>query len=380
MPIIQLENAILEDRSRDEQSSASSAMSNLLDSIKLSSKFRPKPEIISSHRNQIVVQKGTNNDSPQPLFPHRTNGSPLPGNLHKNGKTMMNFTSITESLSASSEDISEAIGKTFGLFNASSFLKEPSEIALSESSDVHNFYNTSSNWAALAVPAGFRQSRSAEDYSTKQQQRTIPPVWSFENPSKEKDLTRSERTRNILKDIATKTFETETVRNSFVDSEFATSWGDEETSDLRDISIMDNDSLTEVEESVFEDEEYDSEDDDSIDTFQTIDTEHDDNFVFGGDQEGLRALGSVLYQLGTCTFDINATADDASRGRSRSPRTPPAPRMAGHPGLETVQSYLGFSEERELRRLHGGAGNDNRKARGGDGILSAMFSCGSPMP
>ena len=378
MPVIQLENAFLDNLSAEEPSPASSAISNLLDSIKLSSKFKPMPEA-----NMKRAPPGTDKiNAQQTLFPYRPDIKPSPDTSQQTTKShgMMNFTAITESLSASSEDISEAIGKTFGLFNGNSFLKEPTEIDMSETGDVHNFYNTSSNWAALAVPPGFRQSRSAEDYSTKQLQRTIPAIWSFDNP--DKDMTRSERARSILQEIATKTFETEIARDSYGESEFATTWGEEEeTSDLRNISIMDNDSLTEAEESVFDDEEDDS-DDDSVDTFQTTDTEHDDNFVFGGDQEGLSALGTVLYQLGTCTFDMNATGDEYSnRGRSRSPRTPPPERM-NHPGLERVQSYLGFSEERELRRLQGGVSgnNENNKPRGGQGIFNAMFSCGGPMP
>jgi hypothetical protein len=375
---------MLEKQSSEESSPASSAVSNLLDSIKMSSKFKPSPELKSSNRRTPAIRDSSLKPSHQPPFPYRTDGNHSPGTSHKSGKSngMMNFTAITESLSASSEDISEAIGKTFGLFNAGSFLREPSVIAFSESGDVHNFYNANSNWAALAVPAGFRQSRSAEDHNTKHQQRSMQSIWSFEDPDQDKDMTRSNRARNVLQEFATKTFETEAMRESFVGSEFADTWGDEETSDLRDISIMDNDSLTEVDDSVFEDEE--SSDGDSVDTFQTTDTDHEDNFVFGGDQEGLRALGSVLYQLGTCTFDINATNDDYStRGRSRSPRTPPAQKPFRHPGLETVQSYLGFSEERELRRLHEGAGsnNENRKPRGsGQGILNAMFSCGGPLP
>lgn len=397
MPVIQMQNAF-QMQSSDEPSPSSSSTSNLLDSIKWS------PDFGTDFGNGAVVLAEDSNEKRKPVdqlttkqkqfhIHQRLKNATSSEMSHKTSKSgsLTNLTGITESFSASSEDISEAIGKTFGLFKANSNLDERSEAG--DEYDVLDLYNSNSinSWVA---PTGFRQWHSADDASHSHQQKqkqhqerkmppfpdsNLHPLWSFDNPDNEEDFTRSERVQHILSNFATKTFESETRR---VTSEGSAAW-DEDASDLRDVSIMDHGSVSVIDSETDDD---DDSDDYTVDTFQTYDTEHDDNIIFGGDQEGLRALGSVLYQLGTCTFDLDVTDDDnGQKGRSRPPQTSPPSKSKtsshwSHPLVESAQNVLqSFSGEQETRRHD--VDNDDQKPAS-KGIFDVLFSCGcgGPMP
>ena len=101
MPVIQLENAFLDNLSAEEPSPSSSAISNLLDSIKLSSKYKPMPETNAKRAPAGTAAAATNKqNAQQPIFPYRADVISSPDTSQQTTKStgMMNFTAITESL------------------------------------------------------------------------------------------------------------------------------------------------------------------------------------------------------------------------------------------------------------------------------------------
>jgi hypothetical protein len=417
MPVIHLQNVSLDNQFSEEQSrvssrsDATSAISNLLDSIKLSSKM-----------NRSIKKRVPIDPSALELEQSSTKTDKTKDMQSKSSSSIKTFTAITESLSASSEDISDALGKTFGMFTAtaSNALKEtqnhdfmqddrqdscrmdPSRSSASscarddEDRALHASASSGTMWTALAAPTGFRHSRSAPMISEPRLVNSWEDTCSWDDPARSWDdapRTNTQRTNKLLHTISSKTFETDyTMGASTNDAScilegmssgttFTGGTWDEDES--RDVSLLDTIDDEEVVE--FESEEDDSDSDDgsaeSADTFRSNDSdEPSPEDLFGN-----KLLTDIVNKLGACAVQ-NQVNDEAytatsamlqpngGRGRSRSPRTPV--RIKQQFSEETVRSYLGFNEQRELRRLAG----DSTKRAPLKGFFESVFSCGGPVP
>ncbi|MDG7000886.1 MAG: hypothetical protein JRN15_17470 [Nitrososphaerota archaeon] len=398
MPIvpIHLKNASLDKQSSSEssESDSTSALSNLLDTLKLSAQtihITPKKRV--------------------PVDPCEQRTASPPDALAA-------LTQLTASLSASSEDISEAISKTFDMFRSQATvasmsmgsvkdteLRQEEGVMRCQSTDdrilrySENHKKGKGHWAALPMPPGFRQSRSIDE--------------SF--------LTRSERTTNILRRIATKGSESEdSAIIRATESEDSGEGWEETTANTgsRDVSLLDvisnAGSREENEEAdddgtVFDTDEEESghkqeneaqdafdiaeDDDDSLlsgyDSVRTTDTMDSQGDDIASVADGLVALGGVLYELGTCNFQENAEVDfdddytiasgtyppmaettNTKYAKQRRPRTPPS---------DTV--YLAFDDAR--MKGHSSGKSVSARAptpRAKKGIFSSMFACGGPLP
>ena len=388
--------------SSSSSSGERSTVSNLIDSIKLSAN-----EIVTkgSHRmDQLFPGPTTSSlstsyeDEDSSYGPkgqtRRSKHHPVKQQPHKqqpNTKDKrhatpgLSFTTMTASLSSSSEDISEKIGKTFGyIYKGKQDTNESSDnsdgaMPLMESKSTGDYTSSSEEhksqtvWSVLGIDSvsfgmpGAQSFTTATTNSTDQNQTTKSGIES-----------NSQRARTILDVIATNSTDESTNLKTHKTEATTTYWGDgfddvmdEQTTNDESVqgsSLLDADGETDdegisyftvgdetLEESVFEDDE-------------TV----DDDYV------GPVTVQGVLYQIGTCTLGGGDNVDDdtysvssgmfpqlvessSSRGRSRSPRTP-----IGEVKTDKVLAELSTNTPSQQAN----------ESSCGTGILQSVFGCG----
>lgn len=229
------------------------------------------------------------------------------------------FTTITESLSASSEELSEAMSKTIAMFTGSqphddSFSESPQEY--DEASFDLDEDDEEYDWTAVAVPK------------------------SFINPSQSMDSDRDSPLHSLSSD----------------ESDIESLDGGEDES--RDVSLLDN--------SASQDEESDSDSESETYSLKSSDSIFYDEFT---EMDALATLGGVVYQIGSCNFqDLKVDFDDdySVEGDNFRPNAKPT-RTAGTankrpPQVASFLQQLGFAEDSKSPRA---------KA-----FFQSMFSCG----
>jgi hypothetical protein len=274
----------------------------------------------------------------------------------------LTFTQLTESLS---EDISDAFTRTYDRI-----VNTPHHMPRSQSHDDKSNMNMGSGWAAYVMPPAFgvRQTKSDDHdhYYTENEPR---------DPHMPHNLDRSTNFDTTTNDdICIKRTESEEA------------WEEDGEDDVqRDVSLLDIASQNPNSEAG-DDYLTDYTDDDDSSYLSGADTVGSSGGVMDDVvtvKDGLVALGGIFYEIGTCTFqDQVADSDDdysgnfpnsklakkQTRGRSRSPRTPPASGDAS--------AYLGF-DQAGVTRTHGQAFHSapapNKNHRGG--LVESMFSC-----
>lgn len=322
---MQLQNAFLETTSssrettrsassRELKSDSTSSMSNFIDSIKLSSSSGNKDEIKRPKPKQGFDQM------------QRT----APG---------LSFTAITESLSASSEDISDAIGKSFGMFKTAS---SSAATATKENQKLHvqSFIETTNSIDHTIAGTSIWASFSGDHIPLSQ--RTLLK-------------TRSQRTDQILDHIG-----------SSEDSDSGSEgWEDCTATGSKDVSLLD--AAQDEGQSDGCDDDYVS-DEDSFYSYESSDAD-------GIERLKIR-LKLVINHVGACFslgrqtfgFDDEISMSSAvydgvpQRGRSRSPRSPLAP------------STLQGAQKSSKKMTQGNVKTNNSRSN----LFGAMFGCATP--
>lgn len=346
MPVVRLQSASLESEPESSESSGSFSDSsfNLLQAIKRS----------SSHLSSEIQRRA-------PIDPKFYDSTLQGGRL--------TFSTVTESLSQSSEELTEAFSKQFSLFKTSS---NPSEqrAAVEEVQEARHDNETAAFHRMLQS-----ESESTEGYDTTSAWTEQGEQGIFMGPS--------HRTHQLLDTIGSDAeSESQSPLNSMASNSTEESWTGDETAATgsRDFSLLDTlESQDEASVSVGEAEGFTTDGDtyyEEGDSPRSMGSEFEEY----ADEDGLAELGGILYQIGSCNAKPSFSFDDDYTVTSEifPPREDSAQDRAQR-WIDKSGSYLGYQPEREIRRMKGGpteatnmAGTPTNKDKG---VLASLFSC-----
>jgi hypothetical protein len=357
------------------------------ESLEMEKMERPRDPPAASKGSFNLLDNIKQASSKSPHGKHELNSNPTPSwkgepTTRVADRLEQGFTSITESLSNSSEELTNAVKETFSLFKTSS--SHPDPLSLEESRLDNNTYDDSYDEWAAAFTA--RTGDSLEHHRRLKQ----TPAHRKVVKDEETLMSPSERAFRILDNLKTnETTNTEDEHAESVSSPLHSveseeerttySWEEDSAEDAsRDVSLLDTDEA-ETPGLTFDDDD---------DTFSKFDSPMNpvESFLDElAEAESIQALGGIVYKLGTCSFrgmekDVDyeddytimsdvfdqqpGTGQQLIRGRSMSPR--PLPTVGRQPELDDVIDAKSFPPP----------GTPDQRNRG---FFEAMFSCGGQL-
>lgn len=373
MPLIQLQSAQLDSLSSSSSSSSeesASAMSSFLDQIKMSASS------FGNRSAELIFQKKSSSSSSS-LDP-------------KKKQKHLNFTAITESLSASSEDISDALGRTFGIFGSATgtpIIRSPTTCARRRTGNASNKEDFVQ--VGERIKPGYHKSYHRDNL-----------VSASNLPFQQDTKAYTKRANRILTHLA----KSKSSTSIYTDEE---DWDDDTANGSREQSLLDVYGDDEEEEQVtgeIADAEFEDRDEqESLGSMHSYDSRQEDDEYSNDDsydeeedyeaemyREGLSQISGVLMSIGSCSFrnskqdendDDSAVSyideNQIERGRSRSPRTPPGNNNKKNEkthGKEPPAHYRRKTAEPNPGRMTLEQNQQQEQS-----FLSALFRCGGAL-
>jgi hypothetical protein len=394
MTVMELQNAQLEAmRSNDSSSSTSSARSsfNLLDAIKR-----------SSSKLSREMQKRV------PIDPSEHGNS----SINLKDVTRLTFSTISESLSASSEEMIETVSKTFKLFKNRKTNNRFDDYEEEYDDEEDEYYEEEDEEDDELVFQEFLNESFHEDdelanFAWKDpdgldSNMFLEPFASNEEPTEEHDriMSPTERTTQILEVLASPTSSEVISHRSPVASPPKStnsassnegSWHAHAT-ESREVSLFDADEIEitqEGDEGLEEDVDDDGTESDSVSDYDDYSPRSQETDIDEyNEEDGIAVLGNILYQLGSCNFGeplrrTNELDDDysiysealprarsklSSHNRKRQGSSPPQLNP-----VDSFRSYLGLADDKERVVANQDVNTPKLQAVG---FFESVFQCG----
>lgn len=289
-----------------------------------------------------------------------------------NGKqremSRLTFSTVSESVSQSSEDLTEAFSKQFSLFKTSSS-------AQSERAIIEELRNDSETEAFRST--GPSKSSSSGEYDDTTSAWTEGEHGKFMSPTH-----RTDHLLNVIGSTGESQSNFSSPLQSIASSSSQGSWEEEtQATGSRDYSLLDN-ILGSLDDGSTAG--YATEGGATTDGNTTLFGDGDSiesEFEEFSEEDGLRALAGVLYQIGSCNLVDAKTANSFDDFSVTSEVFPPLSVRERPLPIPETKSYLGFNQDREVRKMKEAAAGARRQQGGREGtpiaqrIFESIFKC-----